>query len=42
MMIDIKGVIIRIMNVECYIKNIKIGSTEIYNLSEGRIHGGVC
>lgn len=41
-MIDIKGVIIKIMNVECYIKNIKIGSTEIYNLSEGRIHGGVC
>lgn len=42
MMIDIKGVIIRIMHVECYIKNIKIGCTEIYNLSEGRIHGGVC
>ena len=42
MMIDIKGVIIRIMHVECYIKNIKIGCTEIYNLSEGSIHGGVC
>lgn len=39
-MIDIKGVIIRIMNVECYIKNIKIGSTEIYNLSEGRYMEG--